>query len=323
MKIAIQGLGRMGMQIARKLSESGEHTVIAHNRSHEPIDEAAEHGAIKAYEKSDVLHEFGDDPVVIWIMLPDTVVDAQVEEWLTLVPQGSILIDGGNSDFRATQKLNEKVKAAGCELLDIGVSGGVWGYQNGFPLMCGGDNAEVFAAVEPVLRTLVQPGGMYYHFGPSGAGHFVKMVHNAIEYGMMESLGEGFRMLHDGPYSGIDLARAADLWQHHSVITSWLTELSRDAFAENPELDGVSGYVAESGEARWTLEAAKDLGIALPSIQAAFDVRVASQQGEVNFATKVVAAQRNKFGGHNLNGEGAEAGARERVATEVTEKPAT
>jgi len=322
MKIAIQGLGRMGMQIARKLSESGEHAVIAHNRSHEPIDEAAEHGAIKAYEKSDVLHEFGDDPVVIWIMLPDTVVDAQVEEWLTLVPQGSILIDGGNSDFRATQKLNEKVKAAGCELLDIGVSGGVWGYQNGFPLMCGGDNAKAFAVIEPVLRTLVRPGGMYYHFGPSGAGHFVKMVHNAIEYGMMESLGEGFRMLHDGPYSGIDLAKAADLWQHHSVITSWLTELSRDALAENPELDGVSGYVAESGEARWTLEAAKDLGIALPSIQAAFDVRVASQQGDINFATKVVAAQRNKFGGHNLNGEGAEAGARERVATEATEKPA-
>ncbi|HSX06981.1 MAG TPA: NADP-dependent phosphogluconate dehydrogenase [Candidatus Saccharimonadia bacterium] len=319
MKIAIQGLGRMGMQIARKLSESGEHTVIAHNRSHEPIDEAAEHGAIKAYEKADVIHEFGDDRVVIWIMLPDAIVDAQVEEWLTLVPQGSILIDGGNSDFRATQKLNEKVKAAGCELLDIGVSGGVWGYQNGFPLMCGGDSAEAFAVLEPALRTLVQPGGMYNHFGPSGAGHFVKMVHNAIEYGIMESLGEGFRMLHDGPYKGIDLAKAADLWQHHSVITSWLTELSRDALAENPELDGISGYVAESGEARWTLEAAKDLGIALPSIQAAFDVRVASQKGEVNFATKVVAAQRNKFGGHNLNGEGAEAGVRERVATEPTE----
>jgi len=322
MKIAIQGLGRMGMQIARKLAESGEHTVIAHNRSHEPIDEVAEHGAIKAYEKADVIHEFGDERAVIWIMLPDTIVDAQVDEWLTLVPQGSVLIDGGNSDFRATKKLNEKVKAAGCELLDIGVSGGVWGYQNGFPLMCGGDSAEAFAALEPALRTLVQPGGMYYHFGPSGAGHFVKMVHNAIEYGMMESLGEGFRMLHDGPYSGIDLAKAADLWQHHSVITSWLTELSRDALAENPELDGVSGYVAESGEARWTLEAAKDLGIALPSIQAAFDVRVASQTGDVNFATKVVAAQRNKFGGHNLNGEGAEAGVRERVATEPTEKPA-
>ena len=157
---------------------------------------------------------------------------------------------------------------------------------------------------------------MYYRYGTSGAGHFVKMVHNAIEYGMMESLGEGFRMLHDGPYQNMNLSAAADLWQHHSVITSWLTELSRDALQENPELDGVSGYVAESGEARWTLEAANELGIKLPSIQAAFDVRVASQKGEVNFATKVVAAQRNKFGGHNLNGEGAEPGVREQVAHE-------
>lgn len=304
------------MQIARKLSESGEHTVIAHNRSHEPIEEAATYGAIKAYEKADVIREFGSDRVVIWIMLPDDIVDAQVEEWLTLVPQGSIIIDGGNSDFRATKKLNEKVSAAGMHLLDVGVSGGIWGYQNGFPLMCGGDDQEVFAVLEPALKTLAQPAGMYYRFGPSGSGHFVKMVHNAIEYGMMESLGEGFRMLHDGPYQGIDLAAAADLWQHHSVITSWLTELSRDAFRENPEMEGISGFVAESGEARWTLEAAKDLGITLPSIQAAFDVRVASQQGDVNFATKVVAAQRNKFGGHNLNGEGAAAGVREQVAHE-------
>ena len=304
MKIAIQGLGRMGMQIARKLAEGG-HTVIAHNRSHEPIEEAVTYGAQAAYEKADVLKAFGSDRVVLWIMLPDNIVDAQVAEWLEIVPKGSIIIDGGNSDFRNTKKLNEIVKAAGSELLDAGVSGGVWGYQNGFPIMCGGDNAEAFAVLEPALKTLVLPGGKYFHFGSSGAGHYVKMVHNAIEYGIMESLGEGFRMLHDGPYKSVNLAEAADLWQHHSVITSWLTELSRDALAENPELEGVSGYVAESGEARWMLEAAKDMGIALPSIQAAFDVRLASQNGETNFATKVVAAQRNKFGGHNLNGEGA------------------
>lgn len=315
MKIAVQGLGRMGMQIARKLSESGEHTVIAHNRSREPIEEAAGFGAVAAYEKADVLREFGSDQVVVWIMLPAEIVDAQVDEWLALVPQGSIIIDGGNSDFRATKALNEKVKAAGMQLIDVGVSGGVWGYQNGFPLMCGSDSEDAFGVLKPALETLAKPGGMYYRYGMSGAGHFVKMVHNAIEYGMMESLSEGFRMLHDGPYAGqINLAAAADLWQHHSVITSWLTELSRDALAENPELEGVSGYVAESGEARWTLEAAKDMGIALPSIQAAFDVRVASQKGDVNFATKMVAAQRNKFGGHNLNGEGAAAGAREKVA---------
>lgn len=304
MKIAVQGLGRMGMQIARKLAESGEHEVIAHNRHKEPIEEAAGYGAIRAYEKQDVLDAFGSDRVVLWIMLPDDIVDAQIDEWLPLLPQHSIIIDGGNSDFRNTIKLNEKVRAAGMELLDFGVSGGVWGYHNGFPIMCGSDSTEAFSVLEPALKTLCAPGGAYHHFGPSGAGHYVKMVHNAIEYGMMESLGEGFRMLKDGPYKDMDLAAAGDVWQHHSVITSWLTELSRDALAENPDLDGISGYVAESGEARWTLEAAHDMGIELPSIQAAFDVRVRSQKGETNFATKVVAAQRNKFGGHNLNGEG-------------------
>jgi 6-phosphogluconate dehydrogenase len=305
MKIAIQGLGRMGMQITRKLAESGEHTVIAHNRSKEPIEQAVGYGAVRAYEKADVLAAFGGDQVVLWIMLPDSIVDSQVDEWLTLLPKGSIIIDGGNSDYRNTIRLNEKVTAAGMQLLDVGVSGGIWGYQNGFPLMCGGDSAEAFAALTPALKTLAHPGGAYYHFGPSGAGHYVKMVHNAIEYGMMESLGEGFRMLHDGPYQGLNLAAAGDVWQHHSVITSWLTELSRDALTESPELDAVTGYVAESGEARWTLETARELGIDLPSIQAAFDVRLASQTGQTNFATKLVAAQRNKFGGHNLNGEGA------------------
>jgi 6-phosphogluconate dehydrogenase len=311
MKIAIQGLGRMGMQIARKLAESGEHTVIAHNRHPEPIDEAVTYGAVAAYEKQDVVKAFEGGQAVVWIMLPAEVVDAQTAEWLELLPKGSIIIDGGNSDYRSTQKLNEVVMAAGSQLLDVGVSGGVWGYQNGFPLMCGGDSKEAFAVLEPALKTLAAPGGAYAHFGASGAGHYVKMVHNAIEYGMMESLGEGFRMLHDGPYKGMDLSVAGDVWQHHSVITSWLTELSRDALKENPELDGVTGYVAESGEARWTLDAAREMGIALPAIQAAFDVRIASQKGETNFATKVVAAQRNKFGGHNLNGEGAAPGARQ------------
>lgn len=304
MKIAIHGLGRMGMQLARKLAESGEHEVLAHNRSPEPIQEAARYGAKPFPVISDIPGAFGGERAVVWVMLPAEITEQIIMDWTTRLPQGSIIINGANFDYRETTKLNKKVTAAGMEMVDIGVSGGVWGYQNGFPLMCGSDNVDAFEYLKPALETLVQPGGMYARFGSSGAGHYVKMVHNAIEYGMMQSLGEGFRMLHDGPYAGMDLAVAADLWQHHSVITSWLTELSRDALAENPELDGISGYVAESGEARWTLEAAKDMGIELPAIQAAFDVRVRSQQGETNFATKVVAAQRNKFGGHNLNGEG-------------------
>ena len=300
MKIAIHGLGRMGMQIARKLADDG-HQVIAHNRSPGPIDEAVGYGAVAAQTKDDVLKAFGGDQAVVWLMLPADVVDSELAAWLKILPKQSILIDGGNSDFRLTQKRNQQVVDKGCHWLDVGVSGGVWGYQNGFSMMAGGDDKPAFAVLEPALKSLAKPEGAYYHFGGSGSGHFVKMTHNAIEYGMMESLAEGYRMLKEGPYSGLNLAAAGDVWQHHSVVTSWLNELSRSALAENPELDGIDGFVAESGEARWTLEAAKHLGIPLPSIQAAFDVRLASQKGQTSFATKLLAAMRNKFGGHELN----------------------
>lgn len=300
MKIAVHGLGRMGMQIAQKLAES-EHTLIAHNRSTDKIDHAAGFGAIAAYEKQDVLQAFGSDQVVLWLMLPAETVDQQVDEWLAMIPQGSIIIDGGNSDYRLTKKLNDIITAAGSQLIDVGTSGGIWGYQNGFSMMVGADDRQAFGVLEPALQILATPEGAYHHFGPSGSGHFVKMTHNAIEYGMMESLAEGYRVLKEGPYSGLDLAAAGEVWQHHSVVTSWLNELSQSALAENPELDGIDGFVAESGEARWTLETAKERNIAMPSIQAAFDVRLASQQGETNFATKLLAAMRNKFGGHEIN----------------------
>jgi 6-phosphogluconate dehydrogenase len=300
MTIAVQGLGRMGLQIARKLSEGG-HRVIALNRSPEPVAQAVSYGAVGTATKQEVLQAFGDEPVAVWIMLPADIVDAHVDEWLELLPANSIIIDGGNSNFRLTQKLNEAVKAKGCRLIDVGTSGGIWGYQNGFSMMVGGDDRAAFEAIEPALQTLAAPEGAYHYFGPSGSGHFVKMTHNAIEYGMMESLAEGYRVLKEGPYEGLDLAAAGEVWQHHSVITSWLNELSRDALRENPELDGVDGFVAENGEARWTLEVARERGIDTPSIQAAFDVRLNSQQGQINFATKLLAAMRNKFGGHNLN----------------------
>ncbi len=300
MKIAIAGLGRMGMQISRKLSEDG-HEVIAHNRSQGPIDEAVGYGAKAAPTANDVVEAFKGEQLILWIMLPANIMDDTIAEWLKLVPKGSILIDGGNSDFRLTQKRSELVASQGSTLLDVGTSGGVWGYQNGFSMMVGGDKAAV-AVIEPVLKTLAAPEGAYFHFGPSGSGHYVKMVHNAVEYGMMESLAEGYRMLKEGAYKDqIDLAAAGNVWQHHSVVTSWLNELCQSALEENPNLDGIEGFVAESGEARWTLEAAKDLGIPLPAIQTAFDVRLASQKGEVNFATKLLSAMRNKFGGHELN----------------------
>ena len=299
MKIAIAGLGRMGMQISRKLSENG-HEVIAHNRSKDKIDEAVTYGATAAYQKADVVKAFADDQVVLWIMIPAEVIDSQLDKWLDLVPKGSIIIDGGNSDYRLTAKRAEKVAAAGSILLDSGTSGGVWGYQNGFCMMVGGDETA-FTTAEPVFKTLAAPEGAYHRFGESGAGQFVKMVHNAIEYGMMESLAEGYRLLKEGPYPTVNLADAGEVWQHHSVITSWLNELCRDSMKENPELDGYDGIVAESGEARWTLEVAKAHDIPMPAIQSALNVRIASQNGEVNFGTKLLASMRNKFGGHAIN----------------------
>lgn len=299
MKIAIFGLGRMGGQIARKLHVGG-HKVIASNRSSGVIDEMKALGMIGAYTKEEVVSSFGGDQVIIWIMVPSDVVDSEIDIWLTLIPKGSILIDGGNSKWSDSKRRSEKVAASGSTMIDIGTSGGVWGYQNGFSMMVGGDSTSV-DKIKEVLETLKEPTGMYAYFGESGSGHYVKMVHNAIEYGMMESLAEGYRLLKEGPYKGLDLYKAGVVWQHRSVITSWLNELTRDILKDNPEQNGVEGSVAESGEARWALEVAKEFGIDAPAIQTSFDVRIESQKGKVNFATKLLASMRNAFGGHKIN----------------------
>lgn len=299
MKIAIYGLGRMGSQIARKLHEGG-HTVIAGNRSGGLVDGMKALGMIGAYSHEEVVSSFGSDQVIIWIMVPSDVVDAELDTWLRLIPKGSLLIDGGNSKWSDTKKRGEKVNQAGSAYLDIGTSGGVWGYQNGFSMMVGGDK-DSFEKIIPILETLKAPTGHYEYFGESGSGHFVKMVHNAIEYGMMESLAEGYRILKEGPYKDIDLYKAGVVWQHRSVITSWLNELTRDIVKDNPDQNGVEGIVAESGEARWALEVAKEFNIEAPAIQTSFDVRLESQKGKVNFATKLLTSMRNAFGGHKIN----------------------
>lgn len=291
----------MGGQIAKKLHENG-HDVIAHNRSPEKVDDAKAYGATPAYTDQDVIDAFAGQPVILWIMLPADIIDAKVDEWLQILPEGSTIIDGGNSDYRGDAARAARAAERGVKFLDIGTSGGVWGLENGFSMMVGGDKTA-YETITPVLDTLAQPRGGHAYFGTNGTGHFVKMVHNAIEYGMMQSLAEGYRVLKEGPYPDLDLAAAGDVWQQSSVVTSWLNDLTRQALHENPNLDGISGVVAESGEARWTLETAKDLGIPMPAIQASFDVRLASQQGQVDFSTKLLAAMRNKFGGHDINGK--------------------
>jgi 6-phosphogluconate dehydrogenase len=300
MKIAISGLGKMGSQIAKKLHEGG-HSVIVHNRSKNSVDEMKTLGMIPAYTKEEVVELFDKEQIVVWMMVPADVVDKELDDWLKIIPKNSILIDGGNSDFRFTKKRAEKVLNEGSILMDVGTSGGVWGYKNGFSMMAGG-NAEIFKIIEPILKTLEKPSGAYHHFGEPGSGHYVKMVHNAIEYGMMESLAEGYRLLEEGPYKNLDLVSAGEVWQHRSVITSWLNELTMNALKDNPSLKDVDGVVVESGEARFALEVAKEFKIETPSIQAAFDVRLESQRGKINFATKLLALMRNAFGGHKING---------------------
>ena len=306
MKIAVDGLGRMGNQIVRMLKERSDHTIIGHDINFEAIESAAELGAIPAKSREEVVSNFGGDRVIIWLMIPSSVVDETLGKWVEVLPSGSIIIDGGNSDFRLTKERAEKLKKSGISFVDVGTSGGVHGYKNGFCMMVGG-NEKDFRVIEPILETLAKPEGAYRYFGPSGAGHFVKMTHNAIEYGMMQSLAEGYQLLKEGPYKSLDLAAAGDVWQHHSVITSWLNELTRDALREDPELKEYSGEVGANGEAEWALEAARDAGVPMPAIQDAFDARVRSQESPEgrNFATKIVAAQRSGFGGHAKGGEDA------------------
>lgn len=302
MKIALAGLGKMGAQIAQKLAEN-DHEVIAFDPSQEASGALARQqiqGITVVASKQAMVDAFDGEQLVLWLMIPSDFVGAEIDDWLKLVPKGSVLIDGGNSDYRLTRERAKQVVAAGSQLVDSGTSGGIWGYKNGFSLMIGG-NKDSYQIVEPIFKTLSLPNGAYQYFGQAGSGHFVKMVHNAIEYGIMESYAEGYRLLKDGPFPDLDLAAAGEVWQHGSVVGSWLNELTVQALQESPDLKEVDGYVAESGEARWALETAKELQLDLPAIQSAFDVRLASQKGETNFATKLLAAMRNKFGGHTIN----------------------
>jgi 6-phosphogluconate dehydrogenase len=296
MKIGFYGLGRMGANMVARLLENGQEVIVM-NRSPEPIRAAVKLGAEAASDYHDLISKL--DPVIIWLMLPSEIIERKFSELLNLLPKGAIVIDGGNSDFRHSRERAKRAAAKGVHFIDVGTSGGIMGRKAGYCLMVGGE-ADPVAAIKPVLGALAAPYG-WRHFAGAGCGHYVKMVHNAIEYGLMESYAEGYRMLKEGPYKMIDLAAAGEVWQNGSIIESKLNELSIDALHENPKLEGIDGIVAESGETRWTLETAKELGIPLPAIQTAFDVRLSSQAGETNFATKLLAAMRNKFGGHVIN----------------------
>lgn len=299
MKIVVVGLGKMGSQIAMRLARDG-HEVMGYEAAETVLAAAKQAGLEVTASREDAVAWFGDTPATVWLMIPAGVVATELDAWLKLLPANSTVVDGGNSDFRLTREHHAEAAKYDIQLVDVGTSGGILGLENGFSLMVGGEAVAV-KPLEPIFVSLAIPRGAYQHFGPSGAGHYVKMVHNAIEYGMMQSLAEGYQLLHEGPYEGLDLPHIAQLWQHGSIVESKLNALVAVALKDDPTLADVDGIVAESGEARWALETATEHDIDMPATQAAREVRLASADGTVNYATKLLAKLRNKFGGHTVN----------------------
>jgi 6-phosphogluconate dehydrogenase len=292
------GLGRMGANMTTRLIRGG-HQLAVYDRSPEAVARSVADGATGASSLADQVAKL-TPPRAVWIMVPSGgPTDSTVAELLGLLAPGDAIVDGGNSNYKDSQARYALAKAKGVAFIDAGTSGGVWGLANGYCLMVGGDEAAV-RRVEPVFTTLAPPDG-YAYVGPSGAGHFSKMVHNGIEYGMLAAYGEGFEILEKSEFT-YDLHQLAELWLHGSVVRSWLLELAELAFREDPNLADIRGYVDDSGEGRWTVQAAIDENVPAPVITMALLSRFVSRQPE-SFSAKVIAALRNQFGGHAVKHE--------------------
>ncbi|HMU42405.1 MAG TPA: decarboxylating 6-phosphogluconate dehydrogenase [Ignavibacteriaceae bacterium] len=293
MKLGFIGLGKMGMNMVHRLINQG-HQVVVYNRSMEKVIEAQKLGAIASTSILDLVSKL-DGKKIIWLMVPSgKPVDENIEAILPMLKKDDIIIDGGNSFWRDTQARAKRVSEKGIHYLDCGTSGGVWGLQNGYCLMYGGDKKSA-DFVEPIFKSLAPENG-YVYCGESGTGHLVKMVHNGIEYGMMQSYAEGFEILKKSPFN-INITKVADAWQYGSVVRSWLLELAVNAFKDDPNLEQLKDYVQDSGEGRWTVQTAMDFDVPAHVITASLYTRFQSRQDE-SFAMKVLAALRNQFGGH-------------------------
>ena len=294
MQLAMIGLGRMGGNMVRRLVEGG-HEVIVYDASADAVNAHVAKGATGARSLADVAQHLPPRRIV-WVMVPaGAPVESTIEELAPHLSRGDIVIDGGNSNFRDSVRRAAALEAKGIELVDVGTSGGVWGLTLGYCLMIGG-SPTAFRHCEPIFRTLAPPEG-YAHVGPSGAGHYVKMVHNGIEYGMLQAYAEGYEILHASQDFTLDLGQIATLWNHGSVVRSWLNELAERAFSRDAELADIRGYVEDSGEGRWTVEEAMRLDVPAPVITLSLLARFRSRQEE-SFGAKVIAALRNEFGGH-------------------------
>ncbi|MEP6619355.1 MAG: phosphogluconate dehydrogenase (NAD(+)-dependent, decarboxylating) [bacterium] len=299
MQLAMIGLGKMGGNMTERLMRGG-HSVVAYDRDAATVARYQDLGASPAKDLADIVAQLAA-PRIVWIMVPSgKPTDETIDALSSLMSSGDIIIDGGNSNFKDSIARGERLKAKGIHLVDSGTSGGVWGLANGYCLMVGGDEAAV-KHCEPIFLALAQDGG-YAHMGPSGSGHYVKMIHNGVEYALMQSYGEGYEILATSKlFPDLDLQKIAELWQHGSVVRSWLNELAVDAFKKDPRLDKLKGYVSDSGEGRWTVQEAIDIDVPAPVITLSLLMRLRSRQ-EDSFGAKVLAALRNEFGGHAVKG---------------------
>jgi 6-phosphogluconate dehydrogenase len=293
MELGMIGLGRMGANMTERLVLGG-HRVVSYDRNPEAIQNVVDKGAVGARSLADFVNQLSL-PRAIWLMVPSgDPVDQTIEQLCVSLAKGDVIVDGGNSNYKDSIRRAEKLREQGLYFVDAGTSGGIWGLKVGYCMMVGGDK-EIVERLVPIFETLAPKDG-YLHAGPSGAGHFVKMIHNGVEYGMMQAYGEGFELLEASQFD-LDLGKIAHLWNQGSVVRSWLLELCESAFAKDPHLSSVKGYVEDSGEGRWTVEEAIDRSVPAPVLTLSLFARFASRQ-EDSFAAKVTAALRNEFGGH-------------------------
>ena len=296
MKIGFVGLGKMGGRMVERLLKGGQQ-VVAFDPIREAVKETEHKGAVPAGSLQQLVDKLAV-PRAIWIMVPS---GEPTEETITYLSSrlkpGDILIDGGNSFYKDSMRRAQELSAKGISLLDVGTSGGIWGLKFGYCLMIGGI-AEAYKEIEPILKTLAPKDG-YAYMGPSGAGHFVKMVHNGIEYALLQGYAEGFEILNAKKEFKLDLEKIAHLWNQGSVIRSWLLELAEDAFSRDPFLESIRGYVEDSGEGRWTVAEAIEQDVPVPVIALSLLERFRSRQEE-SFSAKVISALRNAFGGHGV-----------------------
>jgi 6-phosphogluconate dehydrogenase len=294
MRLAMIGLGRMGGNMVERLLLGG-HQVVGYDRSAEAVAAAVAKGAKSAQDLADLCAQL-DAPRVVWVMVPAGDPTQQtIDEVASHLQSGDIIIDGGNSNFHDSMRRASAAQARGIEFVDAGTSGGIWGLQVGYCLMIGASEAA-FRTCEPIFRTLAPENG-YARMGPPGAGHYVKMIHNGIEYGLLQAYAEGYEILHASQDFQLDLHQIAALWNQGSVVRSWLNELAERAFANSSDLANLRGYVDDSGEGRWTVDEAMRLDVPAPVITLSLLARLRSRQQE-SFSAKVIAALRNEFGGH-------------------------